>query len=400
MPSQAVPAEAVKEASSLLEREERSLRERLFGLADALARSRLARAPKRAPAGIVVEQPAVQEQPAGVELDAPFDTAWSQQDPRFSGLVHVFHLEWHGIRAAAGYSPGSKAGFTANRPLSVYEVQQIVGHCLRPGNRAVLFHGFSDNMEDVIRSVRRAAGRSLRLSLAWHGSTAQFHAAAEINGISTALRLRKTGVVDALVCVKPEMELLSPLIHGETLINLPPRLGPGSRRASGTGIAFIPVPDDWWKNPQTNVLAAARTPGVKRVYTCAKFERTEAFGPGAPVDVLGRLRRDELFRVLERVDAVLNVTLAECQPMTALEALSHGVPCLTGALSLGNLDAHPYQQLMQVAGTGSLKTISDRLRKVLELRAAGDAELAGIIADYERVVKHEAFERLGALTLS
>src|SRR5690606_630622 len=115
----------------------------------------------------------------------------------------------------------------------------------------------------------------------------------------------------------------------------------------------------------TNVIAAARTPSVRRVYSCAALEQPKAFGLTTPLEVLGRLKRDEVFRVIRRVDAVLNVSLAECQPMTALESLAHGVPCLTGSLGLGTLDAHPYQQLVQVPGTGSLRAISTALERLL-----------------------------------
>jgi len=376
------------------------LRQRLFALADALASERLRRRAKRTKGDRQAPPASGVKPPGTVEIDGAFDTAWADPDARFSGLVHAFHLEWHGIRAASGYLPGSKVGFTANRDLLLREIQEIAAHCARPGVRAVLFHGFSENMEDVIRSVRRVTSGQVRLALVWHGSTAQFHAPAERDGFTTALELRRSGIVDVLACVKPEMELLSPLIHGETLLNLPPTVSPSPAPLEPTGAVFVPMPADWWKNPHTNVIAAARSPSVRRIYCCAALEQPKAFGLTTPLEVLGRLKRDEIFRVLRRIDAVLNVSLAECQPMTALESVAHGVACLTGTLSLGALDAHPYQQLVQVPGTGSLRAISEVIERVLALRRDQGPELADMIGDFRTRLTMAAKERLGNLVLS
>jgi glycosyltransferase involved in cell wall biosynthesis len=111
------------------------------------------------------------------------------------------------------------------------------------------------------------------------------------------------------------------------------------------------------------------------------------------VVVTGALARSELFRLIQRMDVLLNVTLSECQPMTALEGLAHGVPCLTGPLSLGALDDHPYQQLVQVPGTVSLGDLTDAMERVLSLRAADPAGLTQMLEDYSVRLRAEATRR-------
>ena len=382
------------------------LRQHLFEMSDVVRRFRLRRKISTQAARSGLRDGGIQrgDRPtlvAGVEVDAPFDTGWADPDPDFAQVVHVFHLEWHGIRAAAGYSSGRKVGFTANRRLTAHELRKVVHHCVSGDVRAVVFHALSDNMVEVIRTVRHVAGKGIRTVLVWHGSTAQFFLPVERDGFATALELRRRCDVDVLMCVKPEMELLNPSIHPETLINLPPTLnacGPVHSRA--TGNVLVPMPDDWWKNPSTNVIAAARTPGVTRVYTTAPLEQPKSYGLKVPVESLGRLSRDRLFRVLGRVDAVLNVSLADCQPMTSLEALAHGVPCLTGPIGLGDLDLHPYQQMVQVAGTASLRSISSALHEVLRLNSSAGSELRGMLDEYRAQLIRLAKQRLGGVLFS
>ncbi|MBU8896544.1 class I SAM-dependent methyltransferase [Corallococcus sp. M34] len=378
------------------ERERTARRQRMSTLADALVRVRteVAEAPTRlTPA----EPPAPAHAPTqdGVVIDALMDTQWAHAEPRLSRLVHVFHQEWHGIRAAAGYAPGRKVAITADRPLTESDLRRVAEACERFGSRAVLFHGFSPNALEVARMLRHVFGHAVRLYCAWHGSTTQFHFDVEVKTFSQLLELRADGTLDGLACVKPEMSLLSPLIHPRTLLNLPPRIAPEARRyrTPSTRAAFVPTPANWWKNFFTNVFVAATSSRLDTVFVTNPFHSNPVMPVRASVVNAGRLDRAALFRLIGEVDVLFNVTLTECQPMTALEGLAHGVACLTGPLSLGALDSHPYQRLVQVTGTGSLGEMSTALERLLVLRERSPDEYAQTLDDYIRVLCSEAVHR-------
>jgi hypothetical protein len=107
----------------------------------------------------------------------------------------------------------------------------------------------------------------------------------------------------------------------------------------------------------------------------------------------GRLDRWQLFRLLEQIDLVAHATLSECQPMSALEALALGVPCVTGPLSLGALDQHPYQRLAQLASVDALEPVRAAFERMLSVPRD---ELAPMMDDYRVTLHKAALERWGA----
>jgi len=332
----------------------------------------------------------------GVLLDAPLDRRWAHVDVRLSRVLHVFHQEWFGIRAAAGYLPGQKLAITADRKLTPDEAQHAVGLVLNGLTRTVVFHAYSENAAELMRLLRHAAGRELRIVCVWHGSTAQFHIPFEINAFSELIELKRQGILNAIACVKPQMHELSGEVWPQTLLNVAPRMAADAipDLANPGGVAFIPTPNNWWKNFYTNLYVACGSGLLRKVLVTSAFTRVPNLPLRAEVSRLPPLSRAEMLDMLGTVDVSLNVTLAECQPMTALEAIAKRVPCLTGPLSLGSgLDDHPYQKLVQIAATGSLVDIGERLEEVLVLRRDHPEELREMIANYSDALLGEGIRR-------
>lgn len=329
---------------------------------------------------------------AGVLVGDPLDTAFALTDERFAHVTHVFHQEWHGIRAAAGYLPGRKVAIAADRVLTRAEMSGAVAACTSGGARTVVLHAFSENAEALVRFLRQHAGSSLRIVSVWHGSTAQFHSHVELDGFARLLRLRGQGVLDAIACVKPDMHLLSDRIDRRTVLNIPPRIpSPFTPRPGPRSVAMIPVPNDWRKNFYTNLYAASRCMRIRDVYVTTGFPHpTDVFALRCRVTHVERPSRRTMFRLIADSDVILNATLSECQPMTALEGLALGVPCLTGPLSLGELDAHPYQKLCQVVGVDSVGQLSAAIDRMLDVPPF---ELRALMQDYHAQLCSAATER-------
>ncbi len=398
-PSSSLAAEArIAELEALLatERERAARRQGLLSLADELARLRPPRTPTpakkpAAPKGKTPHGAPVQN----VLVDSSFDVTWAHVEPRLDGLTHVFHQEWHGIRAASGYAPGHKIAISADRQLSAQDMQRAVEAIDKLRTRAVVFQGFSPNAHELMLMLRRVFGDSLRLYCVWHGSTSQFHYDFELDTFTKVLELRAQGLLDGVACVKPEMCLLSPHIYQQVLLNFAPRVeqGPRQQGSDDSRAAFVPTPNNWWKNFYSNVFVAASSTMLDTVYVTSPFAGKQQIPLRNRIVNVGSLHRPELFRLISQSRVVLNITLSECQPMTAVEGLAHGVPCLTGPLSLGSLDTHPYQKLVQVVGTGSLGEMRTAMENVLELQQRSPAELSQMIEDYSRTLRAEAVNR-------
>lgn len=369
-------------------------RQRLQGLSDDLARLRASRVSfPDAPAPHAAPPPSV----PGFILNATLDTRWSAELPQFSKLMHVFHQDWHGIRAAAGYLPGQKLAITSERVLDERELRAAIELVERSGCRQVILHGYSSNARDFVVLLRRALGSSVRILALWHGSSAQFHYSFELDCFAQLIDLRRRGVIDALATVKPGMHLLAPEVFPKTVLNLPPRLSEAERIAPTrrlTRAALIPTPNDWRKNFFTNLFACQASSRIDDIYVTASYRLPDVMKSRRRIHQVARPNRAELFDLVRRCDIVLNASLSECQPMTGLEALALRVPCVYGPLSLGELDSHPFQKLAQVSGVDSVEVVAAAIERMVALRERSPGELTEMMVDYERALTFEAVKVL------
>ena len=363
-------------------------RQRLFSLTEDLAGLRN-RKVQPTPVAEPSQAPATHP---GVLFDDAADTTWAHVVPSLSRVVHVFHQQWHGIRAAAGYSPGRKLAITAERPLTQKELRQAVEFCANSISPVVIVHSFSANAHELIVALRKVLGRKVRILCVWHGSTAQFHYDYEYEMFASIMELRERGAIDGVGCVKPDMHLVSGHVFPKTLLNLPPRVEARLRKSAGSPsrAALIPTPNDWRKNFYTNLYACMTARRVREVYVTARFIKPQGLTLSKPVHHLNRPGRNELFDSMRKVDVVLNASLSECQPMTALEALALRVPCITGPLGLGSLDEHPYQRLTQIARVDVVGAVRDAIEHVLELQQGSPQELMDMMDSYESLLCSEA----------
>jgi SAM-dependent methyltransferase len=371
------------------ERELGAVRNRLTGIATRLAQSR-AHQLKAAASAL----PGPQQASGKLTWNEPLDTKWAHEDGRFSRALHVFHAEWFGIRAAAGYLPGRKLSIPANRQLSSSEIQQIVHICHKDLARTVFVHGVSSNAMDLVRMLRSSLGDGVAVFGVWHGSTAQLQGPGEHQQFTRFLQLLNDGSFKGAGGVKPGLHRLDGRLFQLPLVNLPPRL---SELPAGTnahrGAALVPVPLDWRKNFYTNLIAADRSGHFRRTFVTAPFTRAPEISLATEIVSLLNPSRGELFRLITESDLILNATLSECHPMTALEGVAHRVPCLTGRLSLGELDQHPYQKLVQVDGVDSLDEVIAAIGRVMAQLRADPKGLHAMMGDFERILIHQALDR-------
>ena len=171
--------------------------------------------------------------------------------PGVSALAPRVFQEWYGIRAAAGYLPGTKLAIAAERPLTSDDRRAALDAIFSASSRAVVVHGWSQNMFEVIQLAKQHNPK-LNVFGVWHGSTAQFFSDVEFEAVSHLLEMRKVGVLKGLATVKPGMELLSDRIHPKPLLNIGPHLPEGRPAPRGPlGAALVPVANDYGERTST-----------------------------------------------------------------------------------------------------------------------------------------------------
>lgn len=318
------------------------------------------------------------------------DIRYAHQDERFSGVVHVFHVQWFGIRAAAGSLPGNKLAIDAHRKLSASEVRAIVERLCGTGSFSrYVFHGMSGNAAALIRALS-AAGLAERSFIVHHGSVAQWTYGPERTLAFQAIELARAGQVRRLHVMKRDHALLGDRSFTPLLLNMSPVLEssaiqPRPRRSA----VFVPGTEGWIKNLHCNALGAAILPTIEEVlhyYPDLKLpEPWQARLKHVPF-----VDRSGTFQIMSESLVTLNVSLTECYPMVALESEAVGTPCLRNRLFLDALEDHPYVRAVEVEDPTSPFSIRDVLARLLDMP---EGERSEVTRDYLRAINERCISR-------
>jgi len=325
----------------------------------------------------------------GIVYDHPYDTFYAHEDDRFSSVLHIFHLEpgWNGLRSTAGYLPGHKLGITERTLLDRSELDSIFGKCRSDQIRVAVFHGYSGTMKELMKSMRQELGKDLCICVVWQASSAQFSEDGIRRDFLEVLSLKKRGIINRLLGTKHGLHYISKELYPVTMYNIPPSIRdelPSLDERNNARAVMIPLPLHLRKNFYTNLYAAVMLDDIDKIYT-TRFEVHNKGDFPCEIIYLGNSRlivRKTIFDCFLKVDAVMNGSLSECQPLIFCESLAFGTPCLTGPLRYGELDNHPYRKLTEVSRVDSIEDVRDSLQHLLQMRHNSPTELSEMIMDY------------------
>jgi hypothetical protein len=334
-----------------------------------------------------------------ISYDSPYDTFYAHDDTRFSSVLHVFHLEpgWNGHRSTAGYLPGHKLGITERRVLDGPALDYIFHNCKRDQVGTVVFHGFSGVIKDLMKKMRQELDKDLCICEVWQGSSAQLSEDGIRENFLEAISLRKRGIINKLLSTKHGLYHISRELYPVTMYNIPPSVKdelPALDERHNTRAVMIPLPLHLRKNFYTNLYAAMMMDDIDKIYT-TRFEAHNGGDFPCEIVYLGDSRlidRKTIFDYFLKVDAVMNGSLSECQPLIFCESLAFGTPCLTGPLRYGELDNHPYRKLTEISRVDSIHDVRDSLQNLLQIRQNSPAELSEMIMDYRNKLRSLAID--------
>ena len=302
--------------------------------------------------------------------------------PAFDGVMHVYDRHWHGIRSATGCLPGRKLGISHKKHLDGSELRHIEGLIYKWGIRTICYQGYSDTADELVKIIHESLGNDIRQYCITHVTSVQFENHFEMHMLAKMTARLREGKLRGLGSVKPGFNSVCPPFWSGTIVNLPPAMKRSIPTLRAPDTVLIPLENSWRKNLYTNVLAAYAVPEVARILTVNLPSFLDEVSQSMKLRVIGFQAPQVLLGYMASSGLVMNVTLAECQPMSQLEALAVGTPCLTGPLGLAGFSDHPLGKLTEVAVLDNPAEISPYISTIMRLWKSDPDQLAEMIADF------------------
>lgn len=311
----------------------------------------------------------------------------------FDKVLHIAHKEWHGIRQSVAYCPGHKLLIPAESELEPRSQPGEMGGMLarksigdeieRRGITHVVFQGYSENAEIVLLYLRARFGPGLRCFAINHVTTSQFDNYFEMVMLDRMFTRLRYGMLNGIASVKPDFGKVFPEIWGGLILNYAPNLpsfgfdGPGD-----SSDLYAPLAADWRKNLFTNVLAGELADNVDRIKITNIPYGLENLAGLKKMNYVGFLKNEDLFAEMASSIAVLLATLAECQPMTQLEAMAVGTPALTGPLRLEEFAGDELTGLTATTNLDSPPLLARDIERLVAARRTDPDAMAQMISDH------------------
>lgn len=306
----------------------------------------------------------------------------------FDTVLHIAHKEWHGIRQSVAYAPGHKLLIPAESALESdqdeFKVRKSIGDTIeRLGITHVTFQGYSDNADMVLIYLRARFGPGLGCFAVNHVTTSQFDNYFEMVMLDRMFTRVRHGMLDGIASVKPDFGKVFPEIWDGLILNYAPHLPQFDLPpASGSTDLYAPLAADWRKNMFTNVLAAELASNVDRIKVTNIPYGLENLVSLKKLKYVGFLKDFDLFAEMADSTAVLLATLAECQPMTQLEAMAVGTPALTGPLRLVEFAQDPLTDLTTSTNLDSPALLAADIERLVGACTSDPDAMAGMIRDH------------------
>jgi hypothetical protein len=317
-----------------------------------------------------------------IVFGADRDVRVAHIDPAFDGVMHIFDQHWHGIRSATGCLPGRKLGISHKRRLNGGELRHIEGLIYKWGIHTICYQGYSDTADELVGIIHESMGGDIRQYCVTHVTPVQFDNHFEMHMLGKMAARLRSKELRRLGSVKPDFASVCPVSWTGAVINLPPAIRHGVQSLRSLDTVLIPLENSWRKNLYTNVLAADAVPEVARILLVNQASFLGEVSQSMKLRVIGFQTPQVLLGYMASSALVMNVTLAECQPMSQLEALAVGTPCLTGPLGLPGFSDHPLGQLTEVAMLDNPAQIARKIAPLMQLWRSDPKGLRQMIDDF------------------
>lgn len=314
--------------------------------------------------------------------------------PGFDQVIHVAHHEWHGIRNCTAALPGHKLLITADHELTHDDITEVLRQLKKLNIKKVVFQGYSSNADKLLLRIVARFARAIDCYAVTHVTTTQFEHLFEIEQQRRLLTRLHYGAIKRLGSVKPDFGAALEGYWGGTLINMAPNLDNALRVKKSPEISvYAPLDMGWRKNMYTNLIAACTCDNIQWVKTSNYPEGLADIFNLSKLVMTGYLRGQALLEEMGRSHAVLVATLAECQPMTQLEAFAMGTPALTGPLHLSEFDKDPLMDLCTTTNLDNPYLLSKDIHRLVDAASSDPVAMEEMVAGHLKARHEKAAQR-------
>ncbi|PLX36868.1 MAG: hypothetical protein C0606_13795 [Hyphomicrobiales bacterium] len=312
----------------------------------------------------------------------------------FEKVLHIAHHEWHGIRHATGFCPGHKLLIDSEEPIEPAQLQRIEEWIEINKIERIVFQGYSIIADKLAVNLRSKFGDTIRFFVITHVTTAQFDNVFEIKMQNTVLTRKKYGVFSKIASVKPKFSGTFEDYWPHTIINFAPNIIQGTFPKVLNGVEVLsPLELGWRKNLYTNIFASHLAENVDRVKVTFFPPGIESIFDISKLRYVGLLRGPDLFAEMANSSAVVMATLAECQPMTQLEAFAVGTPALTGPLNMSEYADDELIRLCTASALDNPALLARDIERLIDLVKTDPDHMDGLIQQHLLRRNKDAAER-------
>jgi len=318
----------------------------------------------------------------GISFNITSDIIRSHNHQVLDTIMHVFDAYWHGIRSATGCLPGHKVAISHKHVPSDETLAYLCTYVKAYKIQKICYQGLSEHALSIAEFLHGEFGSSIQQYVITHVSSAQFENHFEMQMLGKMLDGLKTGLFTRLGAVKPRFSGVISEFWPHTLINAVPNLTPFPIFRDLNRV-FIPVENNWRKNLYTNVLAAIHCEAVKKINIVNWPNAIEHIAKNDKLEWLPFMKPLQMLSHSASCAAIMHSSLIECQPMTHLEGLAVGTPCITAKLGVHPIiDAHPLTQLCEVDFSDDVGALTRTLSTICQIWQSDPNSLNEMIKDY------------------
>ncbi len=318
----------------------------------------------------------------GILFNTASDIERAHQHQDLNNVMHIFDVFWHGIRSATACLPGHKIAISHKQAVSGDGIHHLYAYLHKHQVQHICYQGFSENALKLAELLQQEFGSKIQQYVITHVSSAQFENQFEMLMLNKMLAGLKSGLFKRLGSVKPRFSSTIPEFFPQTLINLAPKIIPNISLRELNRV-LIPVENNWRKNLYTNVLAAVYSDAVQTINVVNWPNGIEDLVPSDKLEWIAFMRPSQMLSQAASSAAIMHASLIECQPMTQLEALAVGTPCINAKLGIhAEIEQHPLTKLCEVEFADDVGALSQTLTTVCQQWHTDPVGLQAMIKDH------------------
>lgn len=309
------------------------------------------------------------------------------------------HPEWRGIRRSLENHCSSQ--YLLEDHVTPETALAHADFLVEKGAKKLVYGALPLSYSHLIRCIHQRHPK-IEQFITWHGSYLQSNEDYNWESFKGALCLCREGSVKRLGFVKKGMEKLVSRLDIEAVFysNFVDQIPSTSSvpEAGGPHLGLWAIAPIWRKNPYAMLAGAAMIPNAC-LHVRGQDERVREFAELFSIRLSSNaspLEMSEVEAEMKRMHLNLYITMSECSPMTPLESLSAGVPCLLGPNSHLFEDNRELFDLLVVPFPDRSDVVTDYITCALEEREGIVSKYASYAVEYNARAKQEFAQFIGA----